>query len=100
MNILFITHFFIGFMVSEIPRVSVIAYCPYSVTFSYPCSVSFFYQMVIYFFIILEYFYQYKVFYEINRIKNPMKLTRLFIFYLNFECHFLQFLLFALSKHT
>ena len=31
MNILFIEHFFVGFMVSEIPRVSVFGHCPYSV---------------------------------------------------------------------
>ena len=36
------------------------------------------YQMVIYFLIILDYFYQYKVFYKINQIKYHMKLTRLF----------------------
>ena len=35
MNILFIKHFFEGFMVSEIPRVSVFGHCPYSVSFSY-----------------------------------------------------------------
>ena len=35
MNILFIKHFFVGFMVSEIPRVSVFGNCPYSVTFPY-----------------------------------------------------------------
>ena len=35
MNILFITIFFVGFMVSEIPRVSVFGHCPYSVTFRY-----------------------------------------------------------------
>ena len=35
MNILFINIFFVGFMVSEIPRVSVFGYCPYSVTFPY-----------------------------------------------------------------
>ena len=35
MNILFIKHFFVGFMVSEIPRVSVFGHCPYSVTFPY-----------------------------------------------------------------
>ena len=34
MNILFIKHFFVGFMVSEIPR-SVFGHCPYSVTFPY-----------------------------------------------------------------
>ena len=33
MNVLFIKHFFVGFMVSEIPRVSVFGYCPYSVSF-------------------------------------------------------------------
>ena len=32
MNILFIKPFFLGFMVSEIPRVSVFGHCPYSVT--------------------------------------------------------------------
>ena len=35
MNILLIKHFFVGFMVSEISRVSVFGHCPYSVTFSY-----------------------------------------------------------------
>ena len=35
MNILFIKHFFVGFIVSEIPRVSVFGLCPYSVTFPY-----------------------------------------------------------------
>ena len=35
MNILFIKHFFVGFMVSEILRVSVFGHCPYSVTFPY-----------------------------------------------------------------
>ena len=35
MNILFIKHFFVGFMVSEIPRVSVFGHCPYSVTLPY-----------------------------------------------------------------
>ena len=35
MNILFITIFFVGFIVSEIPRVSVFGHCPYSVTFPY-----------------------------------------------------------------
>ena len=35
MNILFINIFFVGFMVSEIPRVSVFGHCPYSVTFPY-----------------------------------------------------------------
>ena len=35
MNILFNKHFFVGFMVSEIPRVSIFGHCPYSVTFPY-----------------------------------------------------------------
>ena len=35
MNILFIKIFFVEFMVSEIPRVSVFGHCPYSVTFPY-----------------------------------------------------------------
>ena len=35
MNIVFIKHFFVGFIFSEIPRVSVFGYCPYSVTFPY-----------------------------------------------------------------
>ena len=35
MNILFTTDFFMGFMVSEIPRVSVFGHCPYSETFHY-----------------------------------------------------------------
>ena len=35
MNILLITNFCVGFMVSEIPRVSVFGHCPYSVTFPY-----------------------------------------------------------------
>ena len=33
MNMLFIKHFIVEFMVSEIPRVSVFGHCPYSVTF-------------------------------------------------------------------
>ena len=37
MNMLFIKHFFVGFMVSEIPRVYVFGHCPYSVTFPYIC---------------------------------------------------------------
>ena len=32
MNILFIKYFVVGFMVSEIPRVSVFGHCPYSGT--------------------------------------------------------------------
>ena len=39
MNILFITHFFVGFMVSEIPMVSVFGHCPYLVTFPYICPI-------------------------------------------------------------
>ena len=37
MNILFINNMFVGFMVSDIPRVSVFGHCPYSVTF--PCDL-------------------------------------------------------------
>ena len=44
MNILFITNFFLGFMVSDIwlwlPRVSVFGQCPYSVTFHQSWAVS------------------------------------------------------------
>ena len=35
MNILFIKDFFVGFMISEIPRVSVFGHCPYSANFHY-----------------------------------------------------------------
>ena len=35
MNILFNTYLCIGFMVYEIPRVSLFGHCPYSVTFPY-----------------------------------------------------------------
>ena len=35
MNIVFIKHFCVGCMVSEITRVSVFGHCPYSVTFPY-----------------------------------------------------------------
>ena len=35
MNMLSINIFVVGFMVSEIPRVSVFGHCPYSVTFPY-----------------------------------------------------------------
>ena len=35
MNILFIKHFVVGDMVSEIPRVSGFGHCPYSFTFPY-----------------------------------------------------------------
>ena len=50
MNILLIKHFFVGFMVSEIPRVSVFGHCPYSVTFPYikikPNKFNFYYALV------------------------------------------------------
>ena len=39
MNILLIKHFVVGFIVSDIPRVSVFGHCPYSVTFPYICIV-------------------------------------------------------------
>ena len=39
MNILLIKHFFIGCMVSEIPRMSVFGHYPYSVTFPYICNI-------------------------------------------------------------
>ena len=35
MNILFIEHFFVGFMVYKIPIVSIFEQCPYLVTFQY-----------------------------------------------------------------
>ena len=35
MNIVFIKHFCVGIMVSEIYRVSVFGHCPYSVTIPY-----------------------------------------------------------------
>ena len=35
MNILLIKHFFVGFMVSEIPRVSVFGYFPLHIIISY-----------------------------------------------------------------
>ena len=35
MNISLIEHCFVGFMVSEIMRVSVFGHCPYSITFPY-----------------------------------------------------------------
>ena len=40
MNILLIKHFFVEFMVSEIPRVSVFGHYPYFVTFPYLFSLS------------------------------------------------------------
>ena len=39
MNILLITIFFVGFMVSRIPRVSVFGHCSYSVTFAYGSNI-------------------------------------------------------------
>ena len=44
MNILLIKHFCVGFMVSEIPRVSVFGHCPYSVTFPYIVYMQRFFQ--------------------------------------------------------
>ena len=41
MNILFITIFFVGFMVSEIPRMSVLIQCTYSVTFPHIYYISY-----------------------------------------------------------
>ena len=35
MNNVFIKYYFVRFMVSDIPSVSVFGYCPYSVTFPY-----------------------------------------------------------------
>ena len=35
MNIFFIKHFFVGFMVSEISRISVFGHCPHSVNLPY-----------------------------------------------------------------
>ena len=35
MNVLFIKHFCVGFIVSDIRRMSVFGHCPYSVTFPY-----------------------------------------------------------------
>ena len=35
MKIVFINNFFVRFMVSEIPRMSVFVHCPYSLTFPY-----------------------------------------------------------------
>ena len=35
MNILFIKHFLVGFMVADIPRVSVFGHCQYSITLPY-----------------------------------------------------------------
>ena len=48
MNMLFITIFFVGFMVSEIPRVSVFGHCPYSVTFPYVCICVYMYNICVY----------------------------------------------------
>ena len=41
MNILFIKHFFVGFMVSEIPRGYIFRHCPYSITLPYTIQVYF-----------------------------------------------------------
>ena len=41
MNILFIKHFFVGVMVSEISRVSVFGYRPYSFTFPYTSKLTY-----------------------------------------------------------
>ena len=43
MNILFTKHFFVGFIDSEIPRVSVLGHCPYSVTF--PIAILLFFSL-------------------------------------------------------
>ena len=43
MNVLSIKHFFVGFMVTEILRVSVFGQCPYSVTFPYILNIKFIY---------------------------------------------------------
>ena len=40
MNILFIKHFFVGFIVSEIHMVSVFGHFPYAVTFPYQNHIS------------------------------------------------------------
>ena len=45
MNILFIKHFFVGFMVSEIPRVSVFGHYPYSVIFPYIINYTIYYSV-------------------------------------------------------
>ena len=45
MNILFIKHFFVGFMVSDILRVSVFGHCPYSVTLSYNIYIYILYRL-------------------------------------------------------
>ena len=48
MNILLNKHFFVGFMVSEIPRVSVFGHCPYSVTFPYVVKCIYIYILITY----------------------------------------------------
>ena len=40
MNILFFKNCFVGFVVSEILRVSVFGHCPYSVTFPYNVNIN------------------------------------------------------------
>ena len=62
MNILLIKHFFVGFMVSEIPRVSVFGHCLYSVTFPY--IISFVYNCVLYLLLLI---YFIKVLFKISR---------------------------------
>ena len=41
MNILFFNIFFVGFIVSEIPRMSVFGHCPYSTTSPYINNICF-----------------------------------------------------------
>ena len=48
MNILFIKHLFVRFMVSEIPRESVFGHCPYSVTFTYIYIYIYIYMYILY----------------------------------------------------
>ena len=70
MNILFIKPFFVGFMVSEILRVSVFGYCPYSVTFPYTTHINNTYT-----YINTEYY----IYYVVNNILK-MCLNDLYIF--------------------
>ena len=62
MNILFIKHFFVGFMVSDISRVSVFGHCPYSVTFPY------------------IYIYSYRYIDKLNKIMNNITVISLITF--------------------
>ena len=59
MNILLIKIVVVGFMVSEIPRVSVFVHCPYSVTFPYTYKQLLFIEnnIIIYVFFIFDMFY-------------------------------------------